>query len=426
MPIHSGLKVKPAFGDAVEESNPLYPGWRVVGSAAGALFFSFGCLLIFTFGVFLKPIALQFGWSRQSVSLAFGIAAICIALCPPVLGALLDRVPPQRVLVPCFVVYGIAFTSLSLLTPHLWHLYLVFVVIGIVGNGTAHLAYSGALSTWFQARRGMAFALLMSGGGLGAIVLPAAAQRLIDSFGWRAAFVVLGAGVLGIGLPLASRVRRRYDPAPRTDPGEGASAVQGLKSWSFWIIVAVLFAASLGLNGALTHLAPLLTDRGIAPSTAALAISILGVATLVGKLITGWLLDRFFAPRVSFALLAVAGLGIYVLSGAGSAVAGYTAAALIGFGMGAEADVTPYLLSRYFGLRSFSVLYGYSWTAYSFAGAVGPVIMGRAFDLTGSYQALLVRLSIFTVATAALLLFLPRYGSSEPVEQLAEAPQLIS
>jgi MFS family permease len=135
----------------------------------------------------------------------------------------------------------------------------------------------------------------------------------------------------------------------------------------------------------------------------------MGGASLLGRIGTGWLLDRFFAPRVSFILLFVAASGTFVLSGAHSLAAGATAAILIGLGMGGEADVTPYILSRYFGLRSFSMLYGFTWTAYAMAGALGPILMGRAFDATGSYEALLVRLAAVTVIVAALMLFMPRY-----------------
>jgi MFS family permease len=177
----------------------------------------------------------------------------------------------------------------------------------------------------------------------------------------------------------------------------------------FWIVVTVLFCSSIGQNGAITHMASLLTDRGVSARGGALAISAMGGASLFGRLLTGWLLDRFFASRVSFGLLAAAALGMFVLSGADSLGAGVVGAGLIGLGMGGEADVTPYLLSRYFGLRSFSVLYGLTWTFYAIAGAIGPVLMGKAFDLTGSYEALLLRLSIGTFAVGSLMLFLPRY-----------------
>jgi MFS family permease len=155
----------------------------------------------------------------------------------------------------------------------------------------------------------------------------------------------------------------------------------------------------------------LLTDRGVSPGGGALALSAMGGASLVGRLVTGWLLDRFFAARVSFALLATAALGTFLLSGASSLGMGVFAAMLIGFGMGGEADVTPYMLSRYFGLRAFSMLYGFTWTAYAVAGALGPILMGKAFDATGSYEALLVNLALGTAAIGGLMFLVPRYDS---------------
>jgi len=124
------------------------------------------------------------------------------------------------------------------------------------------------------------------------------------------------------------------------------------------------------------------------------------------------LIDRFFAPYVSFVLLAGAALGTYLLSSAASLTVGVIAAGLIGFSMGGEADVIPYLVARYFGLRSFSVLYALTWTFYAVAGALGPVLMGKAFDATGSYAALLVWLAIAIIVIAPMMLLLPRYQAS--------------
>jgi cyanate permease len=189
----------------------------------------------------------------------------------------------------------------------------------------------------------------------------------------------------------------------------GASVGEGLGSRVFWILVVVLFFSSIAQNGAIAHLAALLTDRGVPPERAAMALSAMGGASLAGRLATGWLLDRFFAARVSFVLLAIAALGSFLLSGAGSFAAGLVAAALIGFGMGGQADVTPYVLARYFGLRAFSTLYGFTWTFYAFAGALGPVLMGQAFDATGSYERLLMLLALATLVVAALMLAMPAY-----------------
>ncbi len=406
----------------MNEHNLAYPGWRVALASAVCLLVGFASLLVYTFGVFLKPIAAEFGWSRQAVSAAFGVAALAVAGCSPFLGASLDRYPIRRIILPCMLVFGCAFASLALLTNHLWHLYVVFALLGLVGNGTAHLAYSRPLSTWFKERRGMAFALLMSGGAVGAMILPVIAQALIGMFGWRNAFALLGAMVLVVGLPLAATVHSSPTfHRSNADLAEGSSTGRGLRSGTFWIIVTVLFFASLSQNGSITQMAALLTDRGVAASSAALAVSVLGGAILGGRLLTGWLLDRYFAPRVAFCLLVVAALGTFILAGAHSSVMGFFGAGCIGMGMGGEADVTPYLVAKYFGLKSFSTLYGFTWTVYAIAGAIGPVIMGKAFDATGSYQALLSILSILTLVAGALMLLLPRYPAPQQAAQASLA-----
>jgi len=338
-----------------------------------------------------------------------------VAFCSPPLGYLLDRFSPRRIVVPCLTIFGCAFASLALLTPRLWHLYAVFFVLGVVGNGTAQMAYSRAVSSWFEHRRGAALALVMSGGAVGAMVLPPLAEALIQRVGWRGACVALGAIVLLLGVPVVGAFVRNRDAMPRAHDGQvsGTTVREGLRTRAFWIMVTVLFFTSIAQNGALAHMSALLTDRGVSAAGGALALSAMGGAGLVGRLMTGWLLDRFFAARVSFSLLSTAALGTFLLSRADSLEMGVLAAVLIGVGMGGEADVTPYLISRYFGLRSFTVLYGLTWTFYAFAGAIGPVLMGKAFDATGSYETLLARLALVTLAVATLMLLLPRYAPLE-------------
>jgi len=405
--------IQPAIGSTPNEHSIRYAGWRVAVASSTCVLVSFASLLVYTFAIFLKPLAAEFGWSREAISAAFGIAALAIAACSPPLGWLLDRYPARRVILPCLTIFGCAFASLALLTRHLWHLYAIFLILGMVGNGTAQLAYSRVLTTWFQERRGVAFSILLGGSAAGAMVLPPIAEALIRIVGWRTSFAILGAAVLAIGLPCGSRVRERSRAVhSAAKPATGVSVRDGVRSGIFWIIVAELFLISISQNATVTHLSALLTDRGIRAGQAALAVSAMGGAILAGRLFTGLLLDRYFAPRVAVCLFALSALGTFLLAGARSFPVGMGAAALIGFGMGGEGDVTPYLLSRYFGLKSFSTLYGFTWTAYAIAGAVGPVIMGRAFDATGSYRALLMQLAVVTVAAASLMLLLPRYKAT--------------
>jgi MFS family permease len=387
------------------------PGWLVVLAAYCGAMVGFGSLLVFSFSIFLKPLSGAFGWSRESVSAAFGLAALSIAVCSPPLGHLLDRYGPRRVILPCMAIFGVAFASVGLLTPHLLHLYAIFVLMGVVGNGTTQMGYSRAVSTWFDKRRGLALALMLAGVGTGSIIFPPLAQALIAAYGWRVAYFVLGVVVLLLGIPLTALfVRERPHETVRAQTTlPGATVSEGLRSPAFWILIATLFLSSVSMNGSITHLSALLTDRGVTAANAALAASMLGLASFLGRLVTGFLLDRFFGPRVGFCLCALSAGGILLLARAGSSLPGIAAAMLIGLGVGAEANLTPYLLTRYFGLRAFSTLYGFTWTAYAMAGAIGPVLMGKAFDVTGSYASLLMILSVTTLAAAGLLLLLPAY-----------------
>jgi MFS family permease len=392
-----------------------YYGWRVVVAACLGVMAGFGSLFVYTFSVFVKPLAAEFGWSREAISSGFAIAAVTLGLCSPLLGRWIDRFGPRRIILICMTVYVCAIASFSLLRFGLWQFYVTCFVLGVVGNGAAHLAYSRSISTWFHRRLGLALAFVMVGAGLGAMILPVIAQSIISRSGWRAAYGSLGGLALILGLPLSWRYIRE-----RGSDGHKAAAVahsgvtwqQGLRSFAFWIITAILFVSSISMNGAITHLSALLTDRGLTAGNAALCASILGGSSLLGRIAVGWLLDRFFGPHVALVINLITALGIFLLARASSFPASCLAAALIGVGAGGEAAITPYLLTRYFGLRAFSTLYGLTWTFYAAAGAIGPVILGRAFDATGSYSSLLVLLAAALGLAAASNLFLPRYSDS--------------
>ncbi|HMF79687.1 MAG TPA: MFS transporter, partial [Bryobacteraceae bacterium] len=254
-------------------------GWRVVAAAYFGVMVGFGSLLVFSFGTFLKPLTIEFGWTREAVSAAFGFAALTVAVCSPVLGQLLDRFGPRRIILPCMAAFGIGFASLGFLTPKLFHLYAAFVLLGIVGNGTSQMGYARAVSTWFDKRRGLALALVMAGSGTGSMVFPPLAQWLISAHGWRTAYFVLGGLVLLLGIPLTALfVRERpVQSTGNTALLSGLTVARSVRSLPFWILMATLFLGSISVNGAITHLTPLLTDRGIAPDRAALVASALGL-----------------------------------------------------------------------------------------------------------------------------------------------------
>ncbi len=177
---------------------------RVLATACCGVFVSFASIVVYTFGIFLKPVAEAFGWSRGQISLAFTFAALSVAGCSPLIGRLLDRYPARRIVLPCTVIYGVAFLSLAFLTSHISHFFCVFVILGMVGNGTTQLGYARVMSAWFDRERGRALAAVMAGSGVGSMVFPPIAQALISAYGWRVAYAVLGLTILLLGIPLAA------------------------------------------------------------------------------------------------------------------------------------------------------------------------------------------------------------------------------
>ena len=394
-------------------------GWVLVGVAFLAVSVSFGPVIVFTFGVFLRPISEEFGWTRGEVSLAFSVAALTVSLVSPLIGRMTDRYGARPVVVICASIYAAAYASLAWLTGALTHLYATYFVIGLVGNGATQLPYSQTITEWFDRRRGAALALMMTGVGLGIVVMPPLAQYLIDAYGWRSAYLALGGLMFAAAVPLPAMMLRRGGLAAQSSsrvaaPAGGMRVREAVRTEAFWIILACFFLQSAALNGCVAHLAPMLTDGGLTTAQAAVAASILGGFTMAGRLTTGWMLDRFFAPRVAAAFFATATAGVLILLMPITQTTALAAAALIGFSMGAEADAMPYLVSRYFGLRSFTELFGYTFSAYAVAGALGPGLMGVGFDRFGDYRTTIVGLAI-TIAAGTLLLFrLPQFDRMEP------------
>jgi predicted MFS family arabinose efflux permease len=392
----------------VDESRIRYEGWRVAAAAGAGVYFA--ALVVVTFPVLLKPLTAEFSWSRQAVSTAFAIAALTAAACATPLGLLLDRIDARWIVVPCLALLGVTFASLAWLSPELWHLYLVFAVLGAVGVGTSPLAYGRTVASWFDRRRGLALAIVITGGALGGMLHPPIASKLASVIGWRGACLTLGISVLVLGTPLALRyIRARPSESATPAALTGATLAAGMRSRAMWLLIAIQFIGTMLQNSVIVHLSALLTDRGLSPEQGAIALSAMACAAVVGRVLTGILIDRLFAPRVATVLMTLAVVGTYLLSDARSFGLGVLAAVLIGFGTGGESDVIPYLVTRYFGLRSFSALFGMAWMANAIGGALGPVMMGRAFDLSGSYQQSLLQLSLAALIATGLTLVLPAY-----------------
>lgn len=172
-------------------------------------------VVFFTFPVLLKPLSEELSWSREAVSRAYAAMTLASAFSAPVVGHLFDRSGPRWICGPCLMVAGCAFASLALLTPKLWHLYAIFGLIGLATTGASAVVYARVISTWFDARRGLALAVMIASSGVGGIVYPPVAQALIEPVGWRSAYLILGAVTLVIGVPVILLFVRERTTASR-------------------------------------------------------------------------------------------------------------------------------------------------------------------------------------------------------------------
>jgi predicted MFS family arabinose efflux permease len=397
---------------AATESSIRYAGWTVAAAAFIGVMVSFAPIVPYTFSLFLNPLHAAFGWKREAIGGAFALAAITVAVVSPGIGLLLDRFPPRRIILPAILVFAGALASLSRLGPEIGRFYLTFFVLGLAANGTAQFAYTRTVLTWFHRHRGFALALLLTGSGVGSVLLPPVTLWAIQHHGWRSAYLLLG-GVALLGLPLtALLVRNRPETIVMHQDhvsDDGSPVAVALKSASFWTLAGIIMLSAFSENGLVTNLAAILTGHRITAESAALALSVRGGAGIVGRLCVGFLVDRLSPQRIQTFILLLSASGTLVLAFAGSSIVALFGAALLGIGLGSEADVAPYLLARYFGRKHFSVLYGLTWTAYAVGGATGPMVIGHLYDRTGSYQPrFIVYLACVSFAAAGLSLFLKR------------------
>ena len=422
--------------DTRQPQRSFFYGWWIVVAVAVGLFMGYVPVIGFTFSVFFIPLADEFKWSRAEISLAFSLSLLALSVALPLTGRLVDRVGARRVILSAVVLFGLTLGSLFFLSANLWHYYAVYIVLGVVGSGVSPVPYYNVITHWFDRRRGLALGLAMIGVGASEFIMPLLAQGLIGRIGWRAAYVLLAIVVTLVTLPVVGfflkdtpqsmgllpdggtevehRAGRPEGPAPGLTPG------QARRTGTFWLLSAGLFLVSMSLTGCLVHLVPMLKDRGVSAEGAALGISLLGGANLLGRIGTGYLLDRFQATHIAFWFFCGSALGVLLLWSGVSGTLAFGAAFLIGFGMGAEGDIMAYLVGRYFGLRAFGEVYGYVLSIYTLGAMLGPVLMGLDFDYSGSYRFVLGAFVAATLLGAVLMTLLGPYRKWEPAEAGAD------
>ncbi|KAF1036151.1 MAG: hypothetical protein GAK33_04154 [Burkholderia lata] len=393
-------------------------GWPILLAATIGCGAGMSSLPFYSLGSFVEPLNHAFGWSRAAISACFLYLTLTLAVVGPLLGWIIDRIGTRTVAllsVPCLTAF---FYALSSFSGSLSTFQMYFVAVAIVGGGTTPILYTRAVCTVFDVARGRALGITLAGMGVAALVLPKLLSAVIAAHGWQGGFVALA---IAAALPwpfiffcfpkgqARNRSVVRADVALESDTEPGFSVRQAIGTRVLWTIAAGFMCIAVAVSALVVHLVPYLIDHGLSSGEAASVASMMGVGVLFGRLLVGWLIDRFFAPRVALFLFTVTAAGCLLLMIEGKAFASVTAL-LIGLSLGAEVDMISYLTSRYFGMKSYGRIYAGVYSAFVVGAAIGPVLAGRLFDLDGNYQQALWMVITLLLVGAGVISTLPGYA----------------
>ena len=401
-------------------------GWKVlvaglIGVACGASPLPFN-----TIGFVLGPLKEEYGWSFAQTSLSVTIFGVTAALLAPWFGSLADRHGVRKVALLSTLVFGLLFAAVGATPASIFAFYLLWFLIGLVGIGSTPVTWSRAVNMWFFRNRGLALGILLIGTSFSALLVPKVAVWAIGEFGWRGMYPVVALFPLLVALPLAYawfREPRAEEMPPEITAGgalTGLTLSEALRDRRFWTIWLSIALVALAYGGAHIHMPEIIKQHGMGVAEGASIMGMIGVALMAGRIITGWLLDRIWAPLVCLPILLVPALACWWLMGTGTDVTTiYIAAFMLGFAAGAESDLIAYLASRYFGMAHYGKVYGMLYMPFGIASAISPVLYGRVRDVTGSYDQMLYAAMFLFAAGAALLITLGRYPVFGAKEQTA-------
>jgi MFS family permease len=376
----------------IDTNSNVYRALIVFACAVG-MALSAPTFLIYSFGVFIEPLTAGLQTGRGAVSLALTIGLLGNLVAGPLIGVLSDRYGARRMILVGVVALALVLAGFSFIQSIL-HLYIASVLMVFLGAGTGPITYTRIISAWFNKRRGFALGIALVGIGIGGAAAPVVSQALIAEHGFRGAYQILGLIVLLVSFPPLYLILRDRPAKPPDTPAtgsdtphdEGLTTGESIRRKEFWILAMGFLLVAAGNSGGLVHLPPLLTDAGLTPERAALYAGLMGIGVTIGRAFGGFLLDIFHAPYVAICFLIGPFIAYtYFLSGIDPAWA-FVPVLLFGIGMGAEFDVIPFLITRYFGLKNFGVIYGINISTFSIGTGLGPAIMGFGHDKFGSYE----------------------------------------
>lgn len=398
-------------------------GWKLV--LAASVGFSFFSVMTGGMGIYIGPFTEEFGWSRTLASSGLTISAIGTLLLSPFFGRLIDRYGSRPIVLPGLVALALSTAAFSLLNGSVVQWFALWIIYSLVALAVSVTAWSAAVASVFTAGRGLALGLTLTGTAVAQGAMPPLANWLIDLVGWRMSLVWIGVGWGGTALVLCwlfffdAHDRRRAalqgaGPAVAVAAGgddlPGLTIAQAWRDGGLWRIALSTFLLMVLTIGLLIHQVPILVEAGIARETAAWLAGLGGIAGIVGKLVTGALVDRYRANWVGGITLGATALAFaLLLDGVRTPTLIVLAMVINGYSAGTKLQICSYLVSQYGGLRNFGAIYGAISSLVALGSALGPLLAGMVYDATGGYGGFLLAGAIGCVVCGVTIATLPRY-----------------
>lgn len=398
----------------------LNPGWQAVLTIMLSLGFGPSVILLMCFGVFAPALHRAFGWTAGAIGLGATIISLAVMVLSPVQGWLVDRFGSRRLVLICLPLFGLGVAAMAAQRGDIAMFYLACGLLPILALGLWPLSYLQLCSTWFDRRLGLALGLANTGVGLGAAVAPLLIGALLALAGWRAAYLGLGLLILIVVWPLAALFLRANPVVPGKGHAAGSQAFgltlpQMVRQASFWMLLVAFTCLGVISSGLLVHQVNILMAHGMTQPAAIGLQSVLGLASVAGRVTAGWLLDRVRVSRLMPVLLVVAAGACLLYASDLSGPILVLGAATVGFVIGAEFDVLAYALRRYFGLATFGLAFGLIFSGFQLGAAFGTAFVGLSLERLGGYgPGLLVLAGLCALSALIFFLLGPfRYASRE-------------
>jgi MFS family permease len=403
----------------MENGKKIYWGWYVVAGSFFVLAINYGAR--YCFGVFLKPLSLEHGWSRSVISLAATINMAVYSTGAIFLGRLLDRIAPRWIITCGSLLAATGFFLTSRIHTPLGFYITYGLLVGMGASCLGVVVCSSSVGKWFLKKRGIALGIATMGISFGTIALTPLSGYINQCLGWRAGLVALGSITCLVGVLISQFLMRKTKPedygllpdGDKSLPAGHSSAPPAAMRIStlvifqdrrFWTIAVGHGLVIMVVMSVFVHQVAYAMDNGIGSLAAATSLAMISITGFAGQFFFGWLSDRVRDPKHAYIIgLFVLLMGMILLWRAHSATRLYISALVYGFGYGCLAPIMPILAADRFGRHVLGSIYGLLTFFIGLGGSIGPILGGIIYDKFGAYQHLWeINIALLTVISAVM------------------------